>query len=75
MMQKFRGISFHDPIHIMDAQLMLIYQQAIRRRLAFEKSDGSFGSPNTTDERSNQQRDDTEMRDQKCEMMFAPGPP
>src|SRR6266496_1577668 len=43
-------------------------------RFAFEKRDCSFDSPNSADEGSDQQRNDTEMRDEKREMMFAPGP-
>src|SRR5260370_8512320 len=74
MMQKFRGIAFYDPVHIMHAELMLIYQQTIRRPFAFEKSDGSRGSRERADERSDQQRDDAEMRDQERKMMFAPRP-
>ncbi len=53
---------------------MLINKQSIGGRLAFKKSDGSFDSPNAADERSDQQRDDAEMRDKKREMMFTPGP-
>ena len=74
MMQKFRGICFYDSVNVMDTQLALIGKQPIGGRLAFEKSDGSFDSPNSANERSDQQRDNAEMRDKKCEMVFAPGP-
>src|SRR5205823_6425566 len=74
MMQKFRGICFYDSVNIVDTQLALIGKQPIGGRFAFEKSDGSFDSPNSADKRSDQQRDDAEMRDKKCEMVFAPGP-
>src|SRR5438034_665566 len=74
MMQKFRGIPFYDSVNIVDAQLALIGKQPIGGRFAFEKSDGSFDSPNSADKRSDQQRDDAEMCDKKCEMVFAPGP-
>ena len=74
MMQKLSGIAFYDPIDIVDAQLAFIDQEPIRWRFAFEKRDGSFDPPDSADERSDQQRNDTEMRDEKCEMMFAPGP-
>src|SRR4029077_5490035 len=74
MMQKLSGIAFYDPIDIVDAQLAFIDQEAIRWRFAFEKRNGSFNSPNSADEGSDQQRNDTEMRDEKREMMFAPGP-
>src|SRR5438045_2522440 len=74
MMQKLRGIAFYDPVDIVDSQLALINQEPTCWRFAFEKCDGSFDSPNSADKGSDQQRDDTEMRDKKREMMFAPGP-
>src|SRR5207302_2520000 len=42
MMQKFRGITFDDPVKIMDAKLMLIDQQSVRRRFALEERDCAF---------------------------------
>src|SRR5207244_11563132 len=72
MMQKFGGESFHDPIHIVHAKLAFIDEEPISWRFAFEERHGSFDSPNSPNKRSDQQRDDTEMRDQKCEVMFAP---
>ena len=74
MMQKFRGKPFHDSIDIVDSQLTLIDQETICWSLTFEERHGSFGSPNSTDERADQQCDDAKMRDEKGKMMFAPGP-
>src|SRR5438874_4151834 len=74
MMQELSGIAFYDSIDIVDAQLAFIDQEPTCWRFAFEKRDGSFDSPNSADKGSDQQRDDTEMRDKKREMMFAPGP-
>ena len=74
MMQKLSGIAFYDSIDIMDAQLAFVDQKPVRWRFAFEKCDRSFDSPNSADKRSDQQRNDTEVRDQKREMMFAPWP-
>src|SRR4030095_11089342 len=74
MMQKLDGIAFYDSIHIVDAQLAFVDQESICWRFAFEKRDCSFDSPNSADKRSDPQRDDTEMCDEKREMMFAPGP-
>src|SRR5438876_12092037 len=74
MMQKFGGESFHNSIHVVHAKLALIDQEPISWRFAFEERHGSFDSPNSPNKRSDQQRDDTEMRDEKREVMFAPGP-
>src|SRR6266567_5371245 len=74
MMQKFRGIAFHDSIDIVYTKLALIDEEPIGWRFTFEKRHGSFDSPNPPDERSDQQRDDTEMRDEKREVMFTPWP-
>src|SRR5438093_6992702 len=74
MMQKFRGITFHNSIDVMHTKLTLINKEPICRRVAFEKCDSSFDSPNPADERPDQYRDDAEMRDEKCKMMFAPRP-
>src|SRR5258708_6386147 len=74
MMQKFGGESLHNSIHIVHAKLALIDQEPISWRFAFEERHGSFNSPNSPNKRSDQQRDDTEMRDKKREVMFAPGP-
>src|SRR4029077_17703235 len=74
MMQKFGGESFHNSIHIVHAKLALIDQQPISWRFAFEERHGSFDSPNSPDKRSDEQRDDPEMRDEKRDVMFAPGP-
>src|SRR5437870_8769600 len=74
MMQKFCRITFHDSIDIVYAQLTLIDQEPVRWRVAFEKGDCSFVSPNSADERADQQRDDAEMRDEEGKMMFAPRP-
>src|SRR5206468_9858172 len=71
MMQKFRGITFHNSIDVMHTKLTLINKEPICRRFAFEKRDSSFDSPNPADERPDQQRDDAEMRDEKRKMMFA----
>src|SRR5947208_6426181 len=74
MMQKFGGESFHNSIHVVHAKLALIDQEPISWWFAFEERHGSFDSPNSPNKRSDQQRDDTEMRDEKREVMFAPGP-
>src|SRR5436305_10024916 len=74
MMQKFGGESFHNSIHVVHAKLALIDQEPISWRFAFEERHGSFDSPNSPNKRSDQQRDDTEMRDEKGEVMFAPRP-
>src|SRR5712675_1109255 len=74
MMQKLSRIAFYDSIDIVGAQLAFVDQEPIRWRFALEKGDCSFDSPNSPDERSDQQRDNTEMRYEKCEMMFATRP-
>jgi hypothetical protein len=74
MMQEFGWIALHDSIDIVDAQLAFVDQESICWWFAFEKRDCSFDSPNSADEGTDQQRDDTEMRDEKRQMMFAPGP-
>src|SRR5437016_5138578 len=58
MMQKLRRITFDDSIDIVNAKLVLIDQQSIRRRFAFEKCDRPFDTKNPADERANQKRDD-----------------
>src|SRR5438034_9933567 len=74
VMQKFGRITFHDSIDIVHTKLTLIDQEPIGWRFAFEERDCSFDSPNPADERADQQGDDTEVRDEKSHMMFAPGP-
>src|SRR5437667_6868194 len=74
MMQKFRVKTFDDSIHVMNAQLMLIDEQAIGRRLAFEQRDCTLDAPDPSDERASEQRDDPELSDEKCVVMFAPLP-
>src|SRR6266513_453340 len=74
VLQEFRGIAFYDSINVVHAKLTLIDQKAIRWRFAFEERDCSFDSPNSADERADQQGDDAEVRDEKSQMMFAPGP-
>src|SRR5438552_18511305 len=74
VMQEFRGIAFYDSINVVHAKLTLIDQKAIRWRFAFEERDCSFDSPNSADERADQQGVDAEVRDEKRQMMFAPGP-
>ena len=73
-MDKFGRVTFDDPIGVVNAKLMLIDEQPVIRRIAFEKRDRSFDSPNASDERAGQQRDDAQMRDEKCNVMFLPGP-
>ena len=73
-MQKFRRITFNDSIDVVHTKLALIDQKPIGRRFAFEKRHRSFDSQNSADERTDQQRDDAEVRDEKCKMMFAPRP-
>src|SRR5439155_930037 len=68
MMQKFRGIAFHDSIDIVYTKLALIHEEPISWRFTFEKRYGPFDSPNPAEERSDQQRDNTEMRDEKREV-------
>src|SRR5882724_8389193 len=74
MMQKFRGIAFHDPINIVHAKLAFIDEEPISWRFAFEKRDCPFVSPNSADKRPDQECNDTQMRDEKREMMFTPRP-
>src|SRR6266446_2397386 len=74
MMQKFRGITFNDSIDVVHTKLALIDQQSVRWQFAFEERDRSFDSQSSADERADQQRDDAEVRDEKCKMMFAPRP-
>jgi hypothetical protein len=74
MMQKFRRITLHDSIGIVHTKLALIDQKPIGWRFALEKGDCTFDSQNSADERADQQRDDAEMRDEKCQMMLAPWP-
>ncbi len=65
MMQKFRSVTFDDAVGVMDAELMLIDKQPVGWRLAFEKRDRAFRSPNPANERTGEQGDDTEMSDEK----------
>src|SRR5881296_2364266 len=74
MMQKFGRIPFYNSIDVVHTKLTLIDQEPVRWRVAFEKGDCSFDSPNSADERADQQRDDAEMRDEEGKMMFAPRP-
>src|SRR5439155_6034898 len=74
MMQKFGWITFHDSIDIVHAKLALIDKEPVRWRIVFEDRDCSFDSPNSADERADQQCDDAEMRDEEGKMMFAPRP-
>ena len=74
MVQKFRGITFDDPVEIMDAKLMLIDQQSVRRRFALEERDCAFDAKDPADERPNQKRDDAEMSNKKRGVIFFPGP-
>ena len=53
---------------------MLIDKQPVGWRLAFEKRDRAFRSPNPANERTGEQGDDAEMRDEKGDVMFAPRP-
>ena len=53
---------------------MLIDQETVAWRFAFEERDGAFDSPDPPDERPDQQRDNAEMRNEKGNMMFSPGP-
>ena len=73
-MNEFGRVTFDDPIGVADAELMLIDEQTVARRFAFEKRDRSFDSPDASDERSGQERDDAEMRDEKGNVMFFPRP-
>ena len=50
MMNELRGVTFDDSIRIVDAQLALIDQQSIRRRVTFKERDGAFDSPDAADE-------------------------
>jgi hypothetical protein len=73
-MNEFDRVTFLHAVGVEDCELMLIDQEAVARRFAFEKSDGSFDSPSSADERPGQKRDDAEMRDEKGDVMFFPGP-
>src|SRR5256885_3657697 len=74
VMQKFRRITFDDSIDIVDAELMLIDQQSIGRRLAFKKRDRALDPKCPPDERANQKRDDAEMGNEERAVIFFPGP-
>lgn len=74
MMQKFRRITFNNSIDIVDAELMLIDQQSIGRRLAFKNRDRPLDTKNPANERANQKRNDAEMGDEKRGVIFLPGP-
>ena len=71
---ELRRITFDDPIRVAHAQLMLIHEQPVRRRLALEERERAFHAPETSDERSEEQRNDAEMRDEKRHVMLLPRP-
>src|SRR5438552_11402033 len=73
-MQEFRGITLGDPVDIANTELMLINQQPICRRIIFEKRNRAFDPPNPTNEGTGKQRNDTEVSDEKCDMMLFPRP-
>ena len=73
-MEELRPKSFDEAVGIMHTQLMFVDQQAIRRRLSFEKCEGTFNSPNTTDKRASQERDNTQMGNEEGDVVFTPGP-
>ena len=73
-MNEVGRVAFDDAVRVAHPELMLIDQQTIARRFAFEERDGSFDSPGATDERSGQERDDAEMGDEERDVMFLPGP-
>ena len=54
---------------------MLINQEPIGWRIILEKCDRAFNSPNTTDERAGQERDNTQMGNKEGDVVFTPGPP
>src|SRR5437763_8203645 len=74
-MQEFRAITLQHAIGIMNAQLMFIDEQPVGRWVAFRQGNRPFDSVNATDERAGQQRSDTEMGDEKGNVMLAPRPP
>ena len=73
-MEEFRTVAFNDAVDVVNAQLMLVDQKAIRGRVAFEQSDGAFDPRNAPDERAREQRDDAKMRDEERNVMFFPRP-
>src|SRR6266404_166758 len=74
MMLKFRSVTFDDAVGVMDAELMLIDKEPIGWRLAFEKCDCAFRSPNPANERTGEQGDDAEVSDKKGDVMLSPRP-
>ena len=74
MMQKFRGITFDDSIDIVNPELMLIDQQPVGGRFALEKCDRPFDAKNPANERSDQERDDSEVGNEKRAVIFFPRP-
>ena len=73
-MNEFDVVRFHNAVGIADSELMLIDQEPVRGRLALEQSNGAFDSPGPSDERTGEEGDDAEMRDQEGDVMFLPRP-
>ncbi len=74
MMQKLGRITFHNPINVVHAQLMLIDEEPVGGRFPFEKCDRAFGSPDASDQGAGQQGNDAEVSNEKCSVMFFPRP-
>lgn len=73
-MNELDRVAFLDAAGIVEVQLMLVEKQPVRGRFAFEECDGSFDSPDSSDERTGQERDDAEVGDEKRNVMFFPPP-
>ena len=73
-MNEFSGITLNDPIRVADTKLMLIDEEPIAGRIAFEKGDRAFDSPNAADQRAGEKCDDAQMCNEKCNVMFFPRP-
>ena len=74
-MDEFGRIALDDAVGVAHAELMVINQQAVTRRLVLEEGDGSFDYPSASNKRPGQEGDDAEVSDKKGDMMFFPGPP
>src|SRR3954469_19866491 len=73
-MNEFHRITLHDAVSITDPKLMLVDQQPVRRRFAFEQRYRSFNTPYPPHQRTGEESNDSEVSDQKCDVMFFPGP-
>ncbi len=60
-MNEFEIVSLDHTITVMDAELMLVDQESVAGRFAFEKCDRSFNAKDASDQGAGQERYDTEM--------------